>query len=493
MPEAVFRFDASPEIGYGHAVRCSALARHLATLGWRTVVATGETVDAPWMKAFDRAVTANGDDEAVALHAAVGGEVDILVVDHYDWDASVERCCRGWARKIIVIDDLANRDHDCDVLCDSNLDPLYYGAHVGATTRLLFGPRYALLRSDFARARHRLDARRAKVERLFVSVGATDPKSLLPRIVEGIELAGFDGAIDVVIARNAPGRATLERILGRTGLKARLHVDAHNVAELMAAADLAIGAAGGTAWERCCLYLPSIVVIAADNQRHVAAGLAAAGAAALIEGDFSARTLAKVLSPLLATNPANMSHRAGRLCDGLGCGRLAEELLFPSSVSLRPTGEGDSDVLLEWQREPVTRRFARDPQVPNSAQHAAWFSRKLNEPGCVFHIIEVEQRPAGFLRLDYRRESKNYEVSIGVGEKFQGKGIAAAALAIIRRLLPWADIRACVQPQNARSIDLFRRSGYVECTRDTEGIWFASAPRSDGMMAEHKARLGVPH
>ena len=503
MPEAVFRYDASPAIGFGHAVRCSAIAGHLGALGWRTTAAMqGDTAArGSWMRGFDRVVIleAADSDEPAALRLAAGGPCDLLVVDHYGWDARRERECRAWAKRIAVIDDLADRNHDCDLLCDSSLgwQPQDYAARVSASTILLLGPRYALLRPGFAKARHRLErGRPSAVRRLFVNIGATDPTGLLPKIVNGIALTGFAGAADIIIASQAPGRAALMRKLETAGFDGLLHVDADNVPELMAQADLAIGAAGATAWERCCLGLPSLVVVAAENQRHVAQGLAAAGAAQVLDSDFSAADLAGLLAPLLSESAkrAAMAHRARRLCDGLGCGRMAEVLLFPAGdITLRPVDASDKDILLRWQHEPGARHFARDPRVPSDAEHAAWFGGKLDDIACVFHAIEVDKAPAGFVRLDFWRETGSYEVSIVVGKAFHGRGVATAALAIIRRLLPWAEFRAWVRPENTASVGLFRKSGYGETARGqgSDGIWFVSPPLKAPQSRHAKLQYGV--
>ena len=485
MSEAMFRFDAAPAIGFGHAVRCSALAGHLGALGWRSSAAirSDATPSGPWFTGFDRVVTLATDaDEPAALRAAADGACDLLVVDHYGWEARRERACREWTKTIAAIDDLADRDHDCDLLCDSNLtwQPKDYAVRIPAGAKLLLGPRYALLRDGFAKARHRLKrSAGGAVRRLFVNIGATDPTGLLPTIVDGIVRAGFDGAVDIVIAVQAPGRAALAKKLDAVPFAGRLHVDAGDVAELMASADLAIGAAGATAWERCCLGVPSLVVIAADNQRHVAAGLKAAGAAQLLEPGFAADSLAAALAPLLDASEARavMAARAARLCDGLGCGRVVEALLFPDSgVTLRPTEAADCDIILKWQSEPGARRFARDPRVPSAPEHAAWFAAKLDQPSCVFHIVEVGKTPAGFLRLDYRPDTDSYEVSILVAQAFRGRGAAGAALKIVRRMLPWAELRAWVRPENAVSVGLFREAGYGETAKAGEGIWFVSSP-----------------
>ena len=98
------------------------------------------------------------------------------------------------------------------------------------------------------------------------------------------------------------------------------------------------------------------------------------------------------------------------------------------------------------------------------------------ELACVFHVIEVGTTPAGFLRLDYRHDADSYEVSILVAQAFRGRGAAGAALEIVRRLLPWAELRAWVRPENAASVALFRKAGYGEMAKAGEGIWFASSP-----------------
>jgi len=503
MPEAVFRYDVSSAIGFGHAVRCSALAGHLGALGWHTTAAMKGDAAAqhPWLQGFDRTIMleATDEDEPAALRAAAGKPCDLLIVDHYGWDARRERACRGWAETIAVIDDLAERDHDCDLLCDSSLDrqPQDYAARVPANATLLLEPRYALLRPGFAAARHRLQrGRDSGVRRLFVNVGATDPSGLLPKIVDGIALAGFDGAVDIVVASQAHGLTALMRKLETAGFVGLLHVDAANVPGLMAEANLAIGAAGGTAWERCCLGLPGLVIVAAENQRHLARGLAAAGAARVLKSDFSAQDLAALLAPLLRDDEtrAGMARNASRLCDGLGCGRMAQALLYPASaVTLRPVDVDDQDILLQWQREPRMRCFAREPQVPSLSEHAAWFAAKRDDLACVFHLIEVDRVPAGFLRLDFRPETGSYEVSIAVTEAFHGRGVARAALAIVRRLLPWAEFRAWVRSENTASLDLFRKSGYDECRRgqEGEGIWLASMPLTAPQSRPAELRCGV--
>jgi spore coat polysaccharide biosynthesis predicted glycosyltransferase SpsG len=161
---------------------------------------------------------------------------------------------------------------------------------------------------------------------VLVSMGNSDPHDMTSLALRAIEETGVEVEVDVVLGSQSTNRAGVESYLARFGQRARLHFDAPNMAELMVAADLAIGACGVTSWERCTLGLPTIAVIAADNQRVVAANLAAAGALVLA-GDWancSQRSLANLLRAF-ATDPARLSimaQRAATICDGAGVARV---------------------------------------------------------------------------------------------------------------------------------------------------------------------------
>src|SRR5438105_9791110 len=154
-PLAVFRCDASPRIGAGHVMRCLALAEMLGDAGWRVLFAVGsETVSIATTLAasgFGIHVINDANHEPELLGEAAAGQADLLVVDHYERDAPFERKCRSFARKVMVLDDATGRDHDCDILVDAaagTAEP--YSGHVPASTRVLTGSGYALVRRSFA-------------------------------------------------------------------------------------------------------------------------------------------------------------------------------------------------------------------------------------------------------------------------------------------------------------------------------------------------------
>ena len=213
------------------------------------------------------------------------GAIDWLVVDHYALDGRWERMQRNRAPRILAIDDLADRVHDCDILLDQNLvleiDSRYRG-RLPAACKPLLGPHYALLRPEFAEQRKSLAGRSGEIRRILVSYGGSDPGNETARALSAIKGLSTDRlAVDAVVGMSNPHGDSIAKLCQEMP-HATLHRGAENMAELMKRADLAIGAGGVMSWERCCLALPTIAVDIADNQTGALTALAAAGAVAYL-------------------------------------------------------------------------------------------------------------------------------------------------------------------------------------------------------------------
>lgn len=335
---AVFRADASAETGGGHVMRCLALAGEMSAADWTCGFAVGpETLDTvpaladaghPWVE-----LDATVEDEVRALKERWTDGVDWLVVDHYGRDAAFEGACRPWAERIMVIDDLADRHHDCDVLLDQTLgrDGEDYGSLVPGDCRRLLGPRFALLRPQFREARAKALERRDgdfTVRHLLVSMGGSDPREFTSRVLKGIAEAAV--AVEVDVVAPSAGSGQLRELAESLPFPIAVHADVADMAALMARADIAIGAAGSTSWERCCLGLPSLLIVTAENQRMIAERLEFAGAADGLgwHADVDAAGIAAALRRLNgdAGRRRQMSARAAEVCDGLGAVRVREQL-----------------------------------------------------------------------------------------------------------------------------------------------------------------------
>src|SRR6185436_17646195 len=321
MTSVVIRADASPAIGAGHVMRCLALADALRGAGASVRFAcrdsAGNLSEVITRGGFTllplrMPAEASWQDDAAATRGALGAgpPADWLVVDHYALDARWEQDLRGRARRILAIDDLANRPHDCDVLLDQNY---YEDAHTRYATRVpahcqqAVGPEYALLRREFYEARRALAPRDGTVRRVLVALGGADASNETGKVLEALQDAAFAGlAVDVLVGglnRHKP--ALLERFGASASI--RFHDSSSNVAALMSAADLSIGAGGTMNWERCVLALPSLVVVIADNQRETNEALHRAGIVHNLgwHADVDAAQIAAHLRQLMA-EPARL-------------------------------------------------------------------------------------------------------------------------------------------------------------------------------------------
>ena len=287
VKSVLIRVDADSEIGTGHVMRCEALAHRLICRSFQITFACASLPDS--LEKRLRGIGAriirlppmhDWRSDLYAIRYASPAMVDLLIVDHYRLDRRWEQSMRSRARRILVIDDLADRDHDCDLLLDQNLHHnayLRYLSRVQPETRLLLGPRYAILRGEFYDPR--LFRRRdGGMKRLLVFFGGADPGNQSLKVIEAIRMFG-DAPFEttIVLGPTHPDPDSVMR--AATGLKELTLLGATcEMGLLMSQADLALGTCGIAAWERCALGLPSFVTITADNQREDARLLDSLGA-----------------------------------------------------------------------------------------------------------------------------------------------------------------------------------------------------------------------
>ena len=336
----LFLADAGPEVGGGHVMRCLTLARMLVERGGECAFVESRAA-APILRRFgwpaQTLLAMIGAEDVAGLLTFAAGLADrfdpqLIVVDHYGLDAEAEVRLRGPGRRVLAIDDLANRAHACDVLVDPGFGRRReaYDALIPAHATALFGPSYAFVRQEFTGARQRALSRRAKhepVRRALVALGLTDVGAITNRVVAALLPHLGEVRLDVAVGSDAASRDPLER-LARDDRRVHLHVDTDEMASLMADADVAIGAGGSSVWERATVGLPSITTVVADNQRDVAVQMANAGLTLTLEAaspDFEARLIETWRT--LDGDPGLRWRLAGAssdTCDGHGAARVAD-------------------------------------------------------------------------------------------------------------------------------------------------------------------------
>jgi UDP-2,4-diacetamido-2,4,6-trideoxy-beta-L-altropyranose hydrolase len=309
----IFRVDASLQMGTGHVMRCLTLAQVLKENGANVEFIcrnhkgnlTGKirsngfvvhelelfgeaNVDTSLAHSHWLGVTQRQDaDDCVDILKVK--KLDWLIVDHYALDEQWQKRLKPYYEKLMVIDDLADRKHQCDILLDQT-----FGRHqedylplTPDYCELLLGSQYALLRPEFAKWRSYSLKRRRKPEfkQLLINMGGVDIDNVTENILDELKMCNLpnDISITVIMGECAPHLESVKFKADDFFHNVNVKVAVNNMAEIMSNADIAIGAAGATTWERCCLGLPTIQIVIAENQSTIAKSLAKKNAIKLLK------------------------------------------------------------------------------------------------------------------------------------------------------------------------------------------------------------------
>jgi UDP-2,4-diacetamido-2,4,6-trideoxy-beta-L-altropyranose hydrolase len=486
-----FRVDASHQIGTGHLMRCLTLADRLKSRGAVTCfisrhmpdhlrdllsrkkhefrllnsspmpIISNNIAHAAWLGTTQEA------DAQDVLQELSDNHWDWLVVDHYAIDARWETALRSGVDSILVIDDLADRQHDCDVLLDQNfyldMTNRYYGK-VPGNCELLLGPRYALLRDEFRVLHENITIRSGPVQRILVFFGGVDSNNFTGLTIKSLSAIEFSGIhVDIVVGTQHPFLEDIEAACSQYGFTC--HIDTDRMAELMAAADLAIGAGGSATWERCCLGLPSIAVSTATNQNQQILDAALNGLiyAPDIKKNFQ-ESIKKHIFSMIENSLMRryISSKAIQLVDGKGSKRIVDYLIY-KNIEIRTATESDSESIFLWRNHHAIRAVSRNAKPIVWEDHELWFKSVLNDTHRYLLIAEKNCEPIGVVRFD-----KNHnlaEVSIYLVPEMKNSG---SGYSILRHAEKWLQcnlpevqiVVANVLGKNGRSRNFFLNAGY---------------------------------
>jgi len=359
--KVAFRVDASLQIGSGHVMRCLTLADALCASGAQCLFVCrphlGHLIQQILKKhsCVALSIVADGSEQTCQFEppsysswlgcswesdASQTCDVlrdfqpDWLIVDHYALDSRWEQRVQSVCGKICVIDDLADRSHSCTLLLDQNLgrSRADYTGLVSAECITMIGPRFALLRDEFVAARQLSLERRSSglVESLLVTLGGVDVNNATVTVLRALGRSALSHqcAVTVVLGQQNTWYEQVIDVAAELPFQTQVLINSSEMAALMAGADLAIGAAGATSWERSCLGLPTVLLALAANQIPSAVALQDAGAALYIGGAECIEVMLPIaIERLLDTSALQaMSSAASSICDGLGVQRVIDQL-----------------------------------------------------------------------------------------------------------------------------------------------------------------------
>jgi len=493
------RVDASLKIGTGHVVRCLTLADELKLNGADIVFIcrnlSGNLIQyieeksytvlklikkeyneddnsSAEYQSYDDWLETSAKLDAEETNALLTGDnkFDFLIVDHYSIDEHWEKEQKEIVNKIFVIDDLANRKHDCDFLLDQNF---YLDMHtryknlIADDCRVLIGPKYAILRNDFKKQRKNTNIKKDAIKKLFIFYGGVDFTNMTAKTLRAImPVISDDIVVDVVIGATNPHKAEVESLCN-SSKNISLHVQVKNMAQLMADADLSIGSGGTVTWERMCVGLPSIVWPVADNQIKLLKDCSAKELVYLPDDDSPTIEDISTHIKYLINNVNlcnDMREKGLALVDGKGVARITR-IIIPPVVNLVNAKKEDIEKIFKWRNEPVVRKYSRDSNEINFVEHKKWFDNILLSDNKKLLKGIISNNEIGVLRFDFIGDEA--EISIYLRKEMIGKGYAAA---FIKAGENWLHINypsikfvvAEILPENKASMNLFKKCEYKQ-------------------------------
>ena len=338
----VIRADASCEIGIGHIMRCLTLADELKQNNVKISFISREEdgnlialINKRGYKVYSLPKGFESRNDAILTKGLLVDHnilPDLLIVDHYGIDIVWESTIRSVVRKIMVIDDFSNRKHDCDLFLNQNYNlqnKSYNGLLPDKCIRLL-GVKYTMLRPEFRKIRENLQKNYDIVKRVLVLMGGADNQNMTTKVLQAIKKLNLNNIrVDVAVGAANKYYKKIKSLVSNIHY-AKCHYNVENISELMSKADLSIGAAGSTTWERCCMGLPSILIVIAENQVDIARNLGNDGIIVNLGWykNVEQIDIKNQIENLLNnfSKRKNMSLKAMEIVDGRGVTRVTEKI-----------------------------------------------------------------------------------------------------------------------------------------------------------------------
>ena len=504
----VFRADASSTIGGGHIYRCLTLAHAIKRqqaeqqksnqeVLFVCHLSQGHMADLIKDQGFEILTVEQPlsviEMRQILIELQQQHTIDWLIIDHYQINVHYQKQLKPLVKNVMVIDDLANRAHHCDLLFDQSLNrhPSDYQPWLtNNDCGIICGSQFALLREEFGQLKPMAKLIRQNfkaINKVLIAISATDPDNISGQIIAELEkLPANDTSKNwqytVVITSKSSHIQSLKQQVIQSPLNIALQIDVSNMAEIMLKHDIAIAAAGGAMLERCAMGLPSIIIGVVDNQDHNICELQKAKVAIhVMDKSELADKLNNTIIELENIDPQQyktIADSAFRLCHGDGADYVAGQLHIKNHFHndyLQTVTQAHCELIFNWQQHPKTRAFSRNPNPPTWDEHQHWFTQTIENEQVDFYLLMHQGKPAGFVRLNPKPvedQPDAKEVSIAIAPECHGKGLGVIALNLLTTLHKGSKLLAFIDTNNIASVKAFERAGFKPHSQTDDGNWY---------------------
>jgi UDP-2,4-diacetamido-2,4,6-trideoxy-beta-L-altropyranose hydrolase len=475
----IIRTDASVLMGSGHVMRCLGLAQAWQDEGGHAIFVMAESpatfaehLDMEGMELV-RLESRGGSWEDANTTADLASRYGArwVVVDGYQFGSEYQQAVKKCGSSLLFIDDNGHAGGYCaDLVLNQNVhasDYLYGNRE--PSTKLLLGPRFAMLRREFNSWRGWEREIPPITRRVLITLGGSDPHNATLNVVDALQRMGNEVfEVTIVVGGSNPHWASLQQTAAGCRHDVRLLRNYTNMPALMAWADVAITGAGTTCWEMSLLGLPSAVLVLTENQKAIVEGLARAGISLNLgrAEDLTPGAIASAVEPLLRLEERRlvMSRKARQLVDGKGSSRVAAALSV-GALKLRVAGPQDCEQFWRWANDPEVRRASFSSAAIVWEEYTAWFQHRLRDPNCSMFVATDEQDlPVGQIRFE-RIRGTHAEVEINLCGEHRGAGYGVPLLELGTEAAfsnpDLEQLHAFIKPENAASLSTFEKAGFI--------------------------------
>ena len=334
------RVDSSTKVGYGHLIRCLALADTLKKSFKINFICTnlnGNLISQICKKKFEvfrfntksqRINVKKDAEKTISIIKKHRNKKSLLILDSYILSQEWENRVRPYVKRLIVIDDLMDRKHSCDLIIDQNLhtqmNSLYNKSVLKNCVKLL-GPDYAILRNQFIAQRKYARIRSLPIKNILVSFGGTDNENHTLHALTSLKKLNSDVNVNVVTGTANIGKKIIKNFC-KKNFNYNYFEQVENMVKLMQVADLCIGSSGTITWERCCVGLPAIAIVASNDQKDIASAVSK-NKCIINLGKIKKSdnvNYVRLMKNLKNSELQNMSRNCMKLVDGKGAARISK-------------------------------------------------------------------------------------------------------------------------------------------------------------------------
>ena len=489
MSHMLVRVDSSSQIGMGHLMRCIALAQSWKVNGGETTFITScssEKLEGRLSREGFTVVTLershpDPEDWETTSEVLASNSGSWVVIDGYHFDSAYQLLIKESEHPLLVIDDEAHLDHYyADVVLNQNPNAVDLKYSTDPSTVMLLGSKYALLRQEFLRLRHRKERHFPRVARnILITLGGGDPNNVTLKVLRALkQLETEELSIAIIVGNNNPNGDIIESEILDLQPNTQLLSGVTDIERWMDWADITVSAAGSTCWELCFMGVPAVTIETAGNQRGLAGNVHAIGATENIgwHSELSPNQIAEAVWGLATSveRRMQMANLGSELVDGQGSDRVTTQLAG-RRLRMRSAIDQDAALVWEWSNDLDVRENSFSPGRISWERHERWFRSKLADRNSRLYIAvnNDDEKEIGQIRFDMTQSvlvtgiasiADDITVNVSVESQHRNKGygtemIKLASVRICRELGP-RNIHAYVLPDNVASLEAFEKSGY---------------------------------